>query len=156
MLGGGIWQADTAGLSENQMVLAKREELATYPEVRPLIKPEAGEPLLLVCALGMKKLGDEPLMKVSQEPCGKDRYGKDTVYQRIAIAQTTQQANYRVLLIPFRMGEALPQVKQLSPETFEVSSNNQRDVLSFARTEKGRTLTQVTRNGKTVLAAESL
>jgi hypothetical protein len=156
MLGGGIWQADIARLAENQMVLAKREELATYPEVRPLIKPEAGEPLLLVCALGMKKLGDEPLMKVSQEPCGKDRYGKDTVYQRIAIAQTTQQANYRVLLIPFHMGEALPQVKQLSPETFEVSSNNQRDVLSFKSSEKGRTLTQVTRNGKTILAAESL
>ncbi|MEI7948053.1 MAG: hypothetical protein WCJ02_15235 [bacterium] len=156
MLGGGVWQTDTAGLAENQMVLAKREELATYPEVRPLIKPETGEPLLLVCALGMKKVGEEPLMKVSQEPCGKDRYGKETFYHRIAIAQTAQQVNYRVLLIPFRMGEALPKVQQLSQDTFAVSSNKQRDVISFAHSEKGRTLTQVTRNGKIILAAASL
>lgn len=54
------------------------------------------------------------------------------------------------------MGEALPQVKQLSQETFEVSSNNQRDVLNFARAEKGRTLTQVKLNGKTSLATDSL
>jgi hypothetical protein len=140
MLGGGIWQAECEGLAENQLVLAQREERTQYPSPRPLIKPQPGEPLLLVCALGMKKQGDEPLMKVSQEPCGADRYGKETFYQRIAIAQTSQQVNYRVLLIPFRMGETLPQVSGST-----VTWNDQTDTFDFTLGSDNRTRCVMTR-----------
>lgn len=151
MLGGGIWQAEFEGLAENQMVLAKREELTAYPEVRPLITPQPGEPLLLVCALGLKKLGKEPLMKVSQEPCGADRYGKETFYQRIAIAQTAHQVNYRVLLIPFRMGEPLPQV---SGNT--VNWKDQTDTFDFTTGADGRTHSALTRKNRAGTARHSL
>jgi hypothetical protein len=151
MLGGGIWQAEVEGLAENQMVLAKREELTLYPSPRPLITPQPGEPLLLVCALGMKQLGNEPLLKVSQEPCGADRYGKETFYQRIAIAQTAQQVNYRVLLIPFRMGEPLPQVSGST-----VTWNDQTDSFDFTTGPDGRTHSAVTRKSLAGTARHSL
>ena len=152
MVGGGIWPAEYEGLADNQMILAKREELSNYPAVRPLIKPEQGEPLLLVCALGMKKLGGEPLMKVSQEPCGKDRYGKETCYQRIALAQTAKHVNYRVLLIPFRMGKPLPTISyNAAKQTATVTWGGQSDEVIFINKDDAPTKVEIKRDGASIL-----
>lgn len=152
MVGGGIWPAEYEGLAANQMVLAKREELSNYPAVRPLIKLEQGEPLLLVCALGMKKLGDELLMKVSQEPCGNDRYGKETCYQRIAIAQTAKHVNYRVLLIPFRMGKPLPTISyNATKQTVTVTWGGQSDEVIFINKDDDPTKVEIKRDGASIL-----
>ena len=88
----------------------------------------------------MKNLSDKPLMKVSREPCGNDRYGKGTFYHRIAIAQTAQHVNYRVLLIPFRMGEPLPQISGST-----LAWKEQTDTLDFTRGADNRTRCVVTR-----------
>ncbi len=60
MLNGGVWKAAVADLPANEVALGYREgdPALNSAVVQPAIEPQPGEPLLVVCALGLKESGD--------------------------------------------------------------------------------------------------
>ena len=122
MLNGGVWKADVPGLPANMVALAYR---AGDPDLnssaqKPSLEPKAGEPLLLVCALGMAESGDPqtPPIQVETVPGANNRQGKLQFYDRLMINHRGEAATFRVLLLPVKAGEPLPEV------TFDADQKN--------------------------------
>jgi hypothetical protein len=157
MLNGGVWQADVAGLAKGQAVLAIRKWDPKAPVNRPLIKPETGESLLLVCTLGQDASGDTalPVIQISTEDGPADKLGKPQGYDRIAINHKGEDVAYRVLLVPFRYGETLPQITyDPAKATAQVRYTDQVDQISFVTSADHRTIVKATRDGKQIIAAK--
>lgn len=147
MLNGGVWQAAVPGLARNQTALAARPWDPKATAKAP-IQPQAGEPLLLVCALGM-----DAAPAVTTEVGVEDRKGVKQNYDRIAIDHRGIMAAYRVLLLPVRMGEALPAVAyDAAAGAATVSWPGQEDRIAFSVGADGRTRFNVRRNGQVVTA----
>jgi hypothetical protein len=146
MLFGGVWQAKYDGLSNGQMVLAYRSlDAKAKPDApRNIIEPQRGEPLLLVCPLGPTE-GTQVL----QEPGPPERNGAVFPYEKISIARRATQANFKVLLLPFRSGEALPKIS-FDGKTATLSWPDARDELRF-ESDGARTKISVRRDGKAIL-----
>jgi hypothetical protein len=156
MLNGGVWKADVPGLAANQIALAST---GTDPDLnsnapKPALKPKPGDPLLLVCALGMKDSGDpaHPLITVETAEGSKDRKGVQQYLDRLRINQTVAVVNYRILLLPVKAGEPLPAVTyDPAKQTARVSWTNQVDTLAFRLGDDQRTHVQIARDGKDLL-----
>lgn len=156
MLNGGVWQADIAGIQKNAVVLAYRtyEAISDQTE-KPLIKPEVGDPLLLVYTLGVDESNDGaiPLIKVSSEigpPNSKQ--AKTQYYDRLAISTRATSVNYRVLLIPFRYGDEIPKIGY-NDHTARISWKDESETIVF-NLITNRTQTTITRGGKVVCASK--
>jgi hypothetical protein len=153
MLNGGVWRAEVPGLPANQFVLGFRGPATppTSAAVKPPIQPQSGEPLLLVVALGMDASGDAtlPLFQVETLVAPAGRANQSQFYDRLVINQRAVGAQYRVLLIPFRFGEALPTVSTAF-ERCKVEWPNQRDQFRFHLAPEGRTRVQVIRQGREI------
>jgi hypothetical protein len=95
MLNGGVWKTNATGLPENQILLGYRpgDPEVTSSLTSPEITPQAGEPLLLVCALGMSKPSKEtlPLIKVERVEGPKDKKGVAQYYNRLMISQKAKE-----------------------------------------------------------------
>ena len=156
MLNGGVWQADVAGLAKGQAALAMRDYDPKAMGPKLLIKPAAGEPMLLVCPLGLDS-GDAavPVTQVTIEPGPDDNKGKPQPYDRIAINHKGTDVAYRVLLVPFRYGDTLPQITyNPAKATAQVQYADQVDQISFVTSADHRTSVSVTRDGKPIIAAK--
>jgi len=157
MLNGGVRQANLPGLSVNQIALAYREGDPKLDSnaLKPAITPQPGEPLLLVCALGMKGSGDAtlPLLQVTTSEGPKDKKGQAQYFDRLVINHRAAEANYRVLLIPFRAGEPLPEISEAGDKAV-VTWKRQRDAVQFVPDEKRRTHVAVTRGGSAILVSK--
>jgi hypothetical protein len=157
MLNGGVWQADVPGLPPNELVLAYRkgDPDPGVSKSQPLIKSVAGEPLLLVCAVGMSGSGDAtlPLMKAERLPGPPDRNGRLSFYNRLAINRRSDGENFRVLLIPFRAGETLPTVTAAGANAAIVQGTH-RDEVKFTTDDSHRTRVAIRRDGKEILVSK--
>ena len=157
MLNGGVWKADVAGLASGQVVLAFREPSANAkPEpvgVRAAIIPAHGEPLLLVAPLDPAASGDEamPLVSVETKEGAADRKGVAQTYDRLTVNVRAAEARFKVLLIPFRMGDELPKLSY-NPATLcaTVAWKDQTDQITFKVAVDSRT-NCVVRRGDTVM-----
>ena len=159
MLNGGVWQADVPNLPPNQVALAYRagDPKLDSNAVKPAITPQAGEPLLLVCALGMADSGDTalPLFQIATCEGPKDKTGKPQYYDRLAINRRAAAVNFRVLLIPFRAGEPLPQISvDAANGIATVTCAGQRDEIKFSSDADRRTHVSVTRDGKEIVSSK--
>ena len=154
MLNGGVWQANMVGLSQNQAVLAARKYDEKNPAPQALITPEKGEPLLLVCSVSVQNSGDPsmPLIKVSTEVGEPDKKGAAQTYNRIAINSNAKDVNYRVLLVPFKYGEALPKIKTESGKV-TIEWADQKDDLRFDIKEN-RTSVKLLRDDKIIVESK--
>jgi hypothetical protein len=154
MLNGGVWRADLPGLPANVAALGYRAgdpDLSSSAQ-KPPLEPKPGEPLLLVCALGMSESGDPqmPLIQVETVPGANNRQGKLQFYDRLMINHRGDAANFRVLLLPVKAGEALPAV------TFDASRNiatvrrqdAETDTLEFIPSADGATDLSIKRDGR--------
>ena len=157
MLNGGVWRAEIPGLAKSQIALAlgDGDPNVNSAETKPAITPKPGEPLLLVTALGMEDSGDAtmPLMEVARLPGPADRNGKPQFYDRLVINHRATEANYRVLLTPFRAGEALPEISTANDKAV-IKWSGQSDEIKFAADENQRTKISVTRGGKEILESK--
>ena len=159
MLNGGVWQARMPGLPPSEVALAYRvgdpdPASATPPAA---IEPTAGEPLLLVCALGLKASGDAnlPLMQVERLAGPPDRKGSPQYYNQMVINQKAQAVDYRVLLLPFHAGEALPKIStSREPASASLNWGQQRDELRFIPDASHQTHVTVIREGKAIVASK--
>ena len=156
MLNGGVWKTEVPGLAGNQVVLAYRagDPKLDSPESKLAIVPQAGEPLLLLVAVGMQQSGDAtlPLMQVARLAGPKDRNGKAQFYDRLGINYRANEANFRVLLIPFRAGEPLPLISG-GAEKVTLDHSGQRDEICLVSDFAHRTQVKVIRAGKEIVAS---
>ncbi len=156
MLNGGVGQAEVPGLPANQIALAYRagDPKLDLHEVKPAIHPQLGEPLLLVCALGMKESGDamRPLIQVETAEGPKTKAGVQQFYDRLLVNQQTQSVVYKILLLPFKSGETLPAVTYDSAQQSAlIQWSDQSDALSFSNSAEKRTRVKISRNNAAIL-----
>jgi hypothetical protein len=159
MLNGGVWQADVPNLTPNQVAIAYRagDPNLNSATAQPAIVPQPGEPLLLVCALGMADSGDAalPPVQVVRSEAMKDKAGKPQYYDRLIINHRAADANFRVLLVPFRAGEPLPQISvDAATGTATVAAAGQRDEIKFSSATDQRTHVSVMRDGKEIVESK--
>ena len=81
-----------------------------------------------------------------------DKNGKPQFFDRLVINSRSKEGRFRVLLIPFRMGDEIPRIIH-APGSNEaiLEWNDQRDLLKFQSVSGTATLLGVTRDGKGVL-----
>ena len=154
MLNGGVWQADVPGLSQGQVALAYRKTESGQNVPKTLITPQKGEPLLLLCTLGLQQKSDAslPLMQVSTENGVADKQGKAQPYDRISINVKAKDVSYKVLLVPFRYGDLLPKITYNAAKgNVIIQYENQSDEISFTSTSDNRTRLKVTRGGNELI-----
>ena len=157
MLNGGVWQAGVPNLAPGQIALAFRspDPKAGPAAIKPTLAPRNGEPLLLVCALGLEDSGDAKLSLFQVETLEgpKNRDGKAQYYDRLVINRRAPEANFRVLLIPTTVGQPAPRVATSAGEVL-VAWPEEEDRIVFTTLPGGRTRTSVVRNGKPVLESQ--
>ena len=153
MLNGGVWKANVPGLPANIVALGYRPgdpDLNSSAQ-QPALEPKTGEPLLLVCALGMEESGDPqmPLIQVETVPGANNRQGKLQYYDRLMINHHGDAAAFRVLLLPVKAGEPLPEV------TFDANRKlatirrpgAETDSLHFVASDSDAAAVAITRDG---------
>jgi len=171
MLSGGVWEADLPDVPKGGLVLGYDRSkdaanigmttMAPYEAGahRSRILPSKGDPLLLVLPITPEASGDPslPLIRVETAKGPLDKKGIPQPYDRLVIGTRAKEGHFKVLLIPFRMGEPLP-VLSRDGKTSEatVAWSDQKDSLTFHQTENGQTGVMITRDGKPVVASSSL
>ncbi len=156
MLNGGVRKANITGLGDNQIALAYRDGDPDLKSdmLQPAVTPQPGEPLLLVCALGMQPRGDAspPLMDVERVPGPRDKTGARPYLTRLIVNQRGPSASYRIFLLPWRAGENLPTViYDASKQTASVTWKDQSDTFFFRSTDSHRTLVSARRGSVTII-----
>ncbi|MEI6323050.1 MAG: hypothetical protein WCP60_08120 [bacterium] len=162
MLNGGVWEAVLPDSPKGTLVLgynAKEDATVPVAHAKPLA-PSVGDPLLLVYPLSVGNTSGatdgsfRPIaVETAQGPA--DKKGVAQQYNRMLINSVAKEGRFKVLLIPFRMGEEIPGISyDPSSKTASVSWKDQKDSLSFKTDEKGKTSIVVTRDGKSVVDSE--
>ena len=155
MLNGGVWQSDIIGRNKHELILAMGKYDAKKITPDSHISPKKGDPLLLVYALSMvENTGTESTsMLVSTEKGPNDKQGKEQFYNRLAIQTNAKEAHYKILLIPFRMGEELPEIINEKTGIIVSWKDGQKDLLNFSAMN-GRNVISVKRNGKIIIESK--
>lgn len=163
MLNGGVWKAEVPGLAPNQIALATTgvDPKPAEHAVKPALVPKAGDPLLIVCALGMKESSDSdlPLFRVETVPGEKDVFGRNAgnywYMDRLTINQKARAVAYKILLLPIRSGDPLPKIAyDNAHQTAEVQWSGQTDELKFSTDASQRTLVEIKRGKKLLLGKQ--
>jgi len=85
----------------------------------------------------------------------KDKAGKQQYFDRLIINHRAVDANFRVLLVPFRAGEPLPQISiDAATGIATVTTSGQRDEIKFSSDAGQRTHVSVTRGGKEIVTSK--
>jgi hypothetical protein len=120
------------------------------------LTPVAGDPLLLVLPLTPDGSSDNalPLISVEIAQGPPDKKGIPQSYARLLISSRAKEGHFRVLLIPFRMGEPLPSVTyDAKSSTATLRWGDQCETLVFQQGSKGKTDVTISREGKVVVAS---
>lgn len=149
MLNGGVWKADLPGLPANAIALATtgQDTDLTQSANRPPISPQPGDPALLVVALGMEAPHDLPLLATETVEGQPDRKGSPQFMDRLVINHRGKEAAFRVLLLPFRVGEPLPKIEGVPAQSLAtVLYQNETTDLRFQPDDHKRTKTTIRRD----------
>lgn len=131
MLNGGVWKTDHKGLLGSQIILGKSIYKQNDTLNKQSISPKIGDPLLLVCQLNEDAM-DTSSIELSQEPAppGVLNFRR---YERLAIQKTGLKGKFRVLLIPFNFGDALPSITYQSDHALIQWSDGEKTNYSFMK-----------------------
>lgn len=154
ILNGGVWQADVPGLSANMIALATTSVDPAITSAAPpgFIQPAKDDPILLVCALGMQAPKDLPLLRVERLAGPPSKKDEAQYYDRLTANHRGTEARFRILLLPLRMGDALPKVTYDDASSVAtVEWHGQTDEVRFTSNPDKRTRVTVRRGGKTLL-----
>jgi hypothetical protein len=160
MLNGPVWEATIPDVPDGAKVLglekgASDQKAIGTADKKPLI-PQQGDPMLLVYPVGLEApAADSPLMEVGVEPGPPDRKGVVSNYDRLLINHRGHEAHFKVLLIPFHAGEAMPKVSyDRAADKASVDWSDESDQLSFAAGSDGRCKVTVARAGQTIVQSK--
>jgi hypothetical protein len=151
MLAKGVWKADYKDIPEGAAVLAYDENLVkdwAKPTEVPSLIPQKGDPLLFVYDLDLNANKGETKVEVATDG-QPDANDINEHYNRLAINKNTVQANYKVLLIPFRYGDELPRITYLKGIA-TLKWKNQTDLITFDTVQTHRNHVIVQRDGKLI------
>ena len=158
MLNGGVWRASVPGLPPDEVALGYQNGVGQPTEAAPIadLTPAPGDPLLLVCALGLSTPGDlkggAPALDVETAtgPVGKS--GANQYYNRVVVNQSGESAAYRILLLPVKAAGEMPKVTyDTASGTATVQWKDQSDQLIFTPGADHRTLVKVDRGNTSLL-----
>jgi hypothetical protein len=153
MLGSGVWQAAVATPPAGQAVLAHVVPLPPHkgvvaPVPKPPLEVHAGDALCLVCALLPANV-PAPGIRIETAHDGPNDGKGPQPYDRLAIDWRAAESHFKVLMIPFRAGEAMPSVATDEAGNATVTWGDQTDTLRFTAAADHRTRVAVVRNGQT-------
>jgi hypothetical protein len=123
---------------------------------KTLLNPSKGDPLLLVLPITPDASADPslPLIKVETALGPLDKKGIPQPYDRLVINSRAKEGHFKVLLIPFHMGEPMPSVSyDAKTSTATVAWGDQKETLTFDQGSNGKTAVTINRDGKQVVAA---
>jgi hypothetical protein len=168
MLSGGVWEAKVPDVAKGAVVLAYDRSkdaanigmtmMAPYEisEHKTPITPSKGDPLLLVLPITPDTSGDStlPLIGVETAKGPLDKKGVPQAYDRLVISTRAKEGHFRVLLIPFRMGDPMPSVSfNAKTSTANVAWSNQNDTIIFEQMTNGKTAVTISRDGKGIVVS---
>jgi len=163
MLSGGVWQANVPDSPKGSLVLGYDPSkdvsnvgmTASAPPLHAApLSPAKGAPLLLVLPITPDASGDPslPLIKVETPQGPLDKKGVPQPYDRLVINCRSKEGHFKVLLIPFRMGDPMPSVTHdTRHSTATLVWADQKDTLTFDQSGDGKTGVTIIRNGKKAL-----
>lgn len=161
--GRGVWKSDlthTLDLPENQMLLGHSPFQVGSPAHHAVsqnaIRSKEGDAQMLICVLNHQTTGDpdRPLITVRTEEGPFDRrWKRQQFYDRININHSGDMGQFRVVLIPFRKGQALPLITYNETlGTAVIAWADQVDRLELAKRKNGKTKTTIKREGKILVS----
>lgn len=110
------------------------------------MKPKKGDPLCLIRVLWRNTEYGFPV----------PRFEKYQGYNQVAIPAKSVSPEFRVLIYPYLFGEALPKTTWNSDRTeLTVQIKDKTDKYQFGKTDGGRTVLAMTRQGQKVLSSEA-
>ena len=153
IFGRGVWKTTIESGYRQAVVLGFDAKLQgnefqkSVAEKLDPIKPTPGSPLLLVYlagATGIEKINveikkDGPLKNEIPE-----------AYCRLSVDLNTNQANFKLIFIPFRYGEEIPLIIEENGKV-SIQWKNQKDDISFMEAADNRTRFNVVRNNKIIV-----
>ena len=160
MLAKGVWKANFNNLPKGAVVLAYNKNLEkewAKPTTSQPIEPKQGDAMLLVYNLNENTAPKTAIVETVHEAAA-DTTGLHATnfsnwikdgYNRVSIASKATQSNYKVLLLPFKFGEALPTIVYQNNKASITWSDGQTDTITFSLLQN-RTITTVNRNGETI------
>jgi hypothetical protein len=158
ILGPGVWQARSDELPRNQVWLAWDGSDKRHHAGERFLYPKRGQPVLLACALGLPDPDpDGPRALGVQSLAGPpDRDTAQTFYDALLANVTGEQARYRMLLIPMKAGDPVPDIGyDTTRGTATITWPDQTDVLTFTVGTEGRTSVSVRRESQEILVSLS-
>jgi hypothetical protein len=159
-LGGGSAQglfrkvavAPQAGLSAHDIVLGGIVSADPKAKVTEHLDVTPGAPRLLVRVLPTE-INAQISVNVQEVQEAPDAKGKAFTFKKVVVRCESDQARFRILLIPFRSGEPLP-ATVLSENGASVIWADQRDDWHFVVGADDRTRCRLTRNGEACIPVE--
>jgi hypothetical protein len=151
MLNGGVWEAEASGLANNQIMLGKGPYNPSDSSKSGKLTPVKGDPLLLVTVLSDDHPSTEALISVARQKGPEKPYmAKTNRYDRLSVKTEKVKANYRILLVPVRHGEEMPQITYANEVAKLQWANGQVDEIRFSTVNNMTKLT-VERNNKIII-----
>ncbi|MEI7423235.1 MAG: hypothetical protein WCK18_14115 [Prolixibacteraceae bacterium] len=153
IFGKGVWKTNFKADYKNAVVLGYNKDLQGNDFNKPsaakleTINPVKGTPMLLVYYAGAGGNENFKVEIMDDGPVNKETHDK---YCRLSIDQSSVQANYRLLLIPFVFGEDLPVITEEKGEV-SIQWKDQTDIVNFKQAQDNRTRFNVVRNNKIVV-----
>jgi hypothetical protein len=96
--------------------------------------------------------GGLPLIQVETAPGPPDRNAKPTFHDRLMINQRAETAHFRILLLPLRAGDALPEITwDAAKQSALLRSPGQSDTLDFDVADDHRTRFSARRGDKVLI-----
>ncbi|MFZ4456879.1 MAG: FN3 associated domain-containing protein [Bacteroidales bacterium] len=109
-------------------------------------KPKKGDPLCLIRVLWRNAEYGFPV----------PRFERYQGYNQVAIPAQTVSPEFRILVYPYKFGEPLPKSTWNSDRTkLTIEIGKKKDVYQFAKTDGGRTVLTMQRDGKTTLTSDA-
>ncbi|MEI6138040.1 MAG: hypothetical protein WCP85_02175 [Mariniphaga sp.] len=153
IFGKGVWKTTLKSDDKNSVVLGYNKDLQGNDFNKPsaakleAVNPVKGTPMLLVYYAGAGGNENFKVEIMDDGPLNKETHDK---YCRLSIEQSSVQANYRLLLIPFVFGEELPSITEKEGQVF-VQWKDQTDIVNFMQAQDHRTRFNVVRNNQIIV-----
>jgi len=110
------------------------------------IKPRKGDPMCLVLVLWRNTDYGFPV----------PRFEQYQDYNQVVVPAQTVSPEFRILIYPYKHGEPLPKTNWNADRTeLTVQIGNKKDVYQFGKTDGGRTVLEMNRDGKQVLTSDA-
>lgn len=153
MLGRGVWKSNQDLGYKNAIVLGFDSSIQGNDFLKPVaekpepISPEQGRPMLLIYLANAS--GDEKInVEIKKDGPLKNEIPES--YCRLSVENQGNQANYKIILIPYLSGDKLPHISEENG-LVNIQWENQKDIINFMKSADNRTRFSVSRQNQVIV-----